>query len=466
MLKRILIANRGEIAVRIIRCCLEMDIETVAVYSSADKNTLAVLAATESVCIGPARAADSYLQGDLIIEAARRTGCDAIHPGYGFLSENASFAEKCEKNGIVFIGPSADIIRRMGDKQAARALMIRAGVPVVPGSDGLIRSLEEALKAADRIGYPVLIKASAGGGGRGMRKVFSPDEMKQSLREAKAEAQAAFGSDDMYLEKLVQDPHHVEIQILADRKGHTIWLGERDCSIQRNNQKLLEEAPSPLLNEKLRRKMGKTAVKAAKAAGYCSAGTVEFLVDHEGNYYFIEMNTRIQVEHPVTEELMDIDLIREQIRIAAGMELKLPQPEVPSSRHVIECRINARNTGTVGFLHFPAGYGVRIESDLYSGCTISPWYDSMIAKIIVTGRTRLDTIRRLRRALEELVIEGVETNADFMHLLTYQPDFILGRYNTGFWDKNHREIEEWLSKGDRIQMHKQKTDSAEREQEP
>ncbi|MDO4617148.1 MAG: acetyl-CoA carboxylase biotin carboxylase subunit [Lachnospiraceae bacterium] len=447
MFKRILIANRGEIAVRIIRCCMEMDIETVAVYSTEDRNSLAVMAATESVCIGPAKAADSYLKEDVIIEVAKRCGCDAIHPGYGFLSENASFARKCLDNGIAFIGPSAEIISRMGDKQSARELMIRTGVPVVPGSDGLLLTLEDAKTAAARVGYPVLLKASAGGGGKGMRKAFSPEELEQAWSSARAEAKAAFGNDDMYLEKLVQNPHHVEMQILADQHGNTICLGERDCSIQRNNQKLLEEAPSPLLDEKLRRKMAKTAVKAAKAAGYFSAGTVEFVLDDDRNFYFIEMNTRIQVEHPVTEELVGIDLIREQIRIAAGMKLNMTQDEVRQSCHTIECRINAATTGRITFLHMPAGYGVRVESALYTGCEISPYYDSMIAKIIVSGKTRLEAIRRLRRALEELVIEGIETNADFMHLLTFHPDFILGKYNTGFWEKNHWEIEEWLSKG-------------------
>ncbi len=447
MFKRILIANRGEIAVRIIRCCIEMDIETVAVYSTADRNSLAVMAAARSVCIGPERAQDSYLKGDTLIEVAKMTGCDAIHPGYGFLSENAEFAKKCEENGIVFIGPSSEIISRMGDKQSARQLMIQNGVPVVPGSKELLGSLEEARKIAGEVGYPVMLKASAGGGGKGMRRAYSEEELEHAYATAKAEAKAAFGNDDMYLEKLVVNPHHVEIQILADQEGNTIYLGERDCSIQRNNQKLMEEAPSPLLDEELRKEMGETAVRAAKAAGYYSAGTIEFVMDDDRNYYFIEMNTRIQVEHPVTEELVGMDLIREQIRIAAGLKLNTVQEDIQIRKHVIECRINAQSTGKITFLHLPAGYGVRTESHLYSGYEISPWYDSMIAKIIVSGKTRLDAIRRLRRALEEIIIEGVDTNVNFMHLLTYHPDFILGRYDTGFWEKNHGEIEEWISRG-------------------
>lgn len=447
MFKKILIANRGEIAVRIIRCCREMDIETVVVYSTADKNSLAVMTATHAVCIGPAKSGLSYLNGDIIIETALKTGCEAIHPGYGFLSENADFAQKCEENGIVFIGPSADIIRRMGDKQAARSLMMKTGVPVVPGSDGLIKSAEEAAALAEKIGYPVLLKASAGGGGKGMRKAFSAEEIKNAFETARAEAKAAFNNDDMYMEKLVVNPHHIEIQILADKAGNAVYLGERDCSIQRNNQKLLEESPSRIVSSELRREMGETAVKAAKAAGYYSAGTVEFVMDDEGHYYFIEMNTRIQVEHPVTEMITGIDLIREQLRIADGMELNVTQDSISMECHAIECRINAETAGVVKFLHFPGGYGVRVDSHLFTGYEISPFYDAMIAKVIVTGKTRLEAIRRLRRALEELVIEGVKTNLEFMHLLTYHPDFIRGNYNTGFWDKNNETIHKWLQEG-------------------
>lgn len=451
MFRRILIANRGEIAVRIIRCCREMQIESVVVYSSADEKSLPVMLATHAVCIGPAKASESYLRQDVLIETALRMECDAIHPGYGFLSENADFARKCEENGVVFIGPSADIIQNMGDKQSARKLMMANEIPVVPGSKELITRVEQAQALAETIGYPVLLKASAGGGGKGMRRVFAEDEMENALKTAKAEAMAAFGNDDMYLEKLIVNPHHVEIQILADREGNTVYLGERDCSIQRNNQKLLEESPSPLLDDSLRQEMGMTAVKAAKAAGYYSAGTVEFVVDDEKNYYFIEMNTRIQVEHPVTEEMTGTDLIKEQIRIAAGMKLNMAQDDIALQKHVIECRINAAGPGKINFLHFPAGNGVRVESHLFSGYEVGPFYDSMIAKIIVSGKTRLEVIRRLRRCLEELVIDGIETNAEFMHLLTYQTDFIKGQYNTGFWEKNHQEIESWLEEG--LQSH-------------
>ena len=447
MFKRILIANRGEIAVRIIRCCREMNIESVLVYSEADEKSLPVMIATHAVCIGPAKASESYLRQDVLIETALRMGCDAIHPGYGFLSENASFAKKCEENGLVFIGPSARIIQSMGDKQSARKLMMEHQVPVVPGSKELISSVEQAKEMAAVIGYPVLIKASAGGGGKGMRKVFSPEELENAFQTAKAEAKAAFDNDDMYMEKLIINPHHVEIQILADKEGNTVYLGERDCSIQKNNQKLLEEAPSPLLDDALRKEMGMTAVRAAKAAGYYNAGTVEFVVDDDKNYYFIEMNTRIQVEHPVTEEMTGMDLLKEQIRIAAGMKLNVTQEDIVLRGHVIECRINALRPGKINFLHLPGGCGVRVESHLFAGYEVSPYYDSMVAKLIVSGKTRLEVLRRLRRCLEELVIDGIETNAELMHLLTYHCDFIKGKYNTGFWEKNHEEIEGWLEEG-------------------
>lgn len=447
MFKRILIANRGEIAVRIIRCCREMDIETVVVYSTADAKTLPVMIATEAVCIGPARAKDSYLNQDVLIDVAQRYQCTAIHPGYGFLSENADFARKCEENGIVFIGPSAGIIEHMGDKMSARKLMQQAGVPVVPGSEGLLTSVTDAIDLAEKIGYPVLLKASAGGGGKGMRKAYSPEEIRHAYQTAKAEAKAAFGNDDMYMEKLVLNPHHIEIQILADGAGNVISLGERDCSIQKNNQKLLEESPSRVLDPQMRAQMSAAAIRAAKAAGYFSAGTVEFVVDDEKHFYFIEMNTRIQVEHPVTEMITGMDLIKEQIRIAAGMKLRIHQEDIDLRGHAIECRINAQAPGTVSFLHFPAGYDLRVESHLYSGYEVSPFYDPMIAKIIARGATRMEAIRRLRRALEELIIEGVETNAEFMHLLTYHPAFIKGTYNTGFWEKNHEMIQEWVLEG-------------------
>ena len=447
MFKRILVANRGEIALRIIRCCREMGIETVAVYSTADEETLPVMLATHRVCIGPPKASDSYLNEDVILTTALKMGCDAIHPGYGFLSENARFAKKCEENGITFIGPSSEIIEKMGDKQTARQMMIKEGVPVVPGSAGLIETLEEAKNAAERIGYPVLIKASAGGGGKGMRKVFAPEELTNAFLAAKEEARAAFGNGDLYMEKLILNPHHIEFQILGDWHGNLIYLGERDCSIQRRNQKLLEESPAWVLSEDLRKQMGEAAVKAAKAAGYYSAGTVEFVLDSENHFYFIEMNTRIQVEHPVTEMLTGVDLLKEQIKIAAGRKLELTQDDIKSEGHAIECRINAEAAGKIGQLHFPGGYGVRIDSHLYGGCEVSPYYDSMVAKVIVKGQTRLDAIRRLRRALEELIIEDLKTNAEFMHLLTYHPEFIRGSYNTSFWEKNSDTIMKWYQEG-------------------
>lgn len=446
-MKRILVANRGEIALRIIRCCREMDIETVVVYSKADEHSLPVMTATYGVCIGPAKAAESYLNENAILEAALKMNCDAIHPGYGFLSENPEFARLCEENGITFIGPSADIIESMGDKQAARKLMQENGIPVVPGSKGLVTSVEEAKQLASEIGYPILLKASAGGGGKGMRKAFSEKNIAKAFETAKAEAKAAFGNDDMYLEKLILHPHHIEFQILADKFGNIVYLGERDCSIQKNNQKLLEESPSWALSNELRQEMGEVAVKAAKAAGYYSAGTVEFVLDEENNYYFIEMNTRIQVEHPVTEMISGIDLIKEQIRIAAGMKLSLNQNEVILKGHAVECRINAQQTGKVNFLHFPAGYGIRVDSHLFAGYEISPYYDSMLAKIIVTGNTRLEAIRRMRRALEELVIDGVDTNAEFMYLVMYHPDFIRGNYNTAFFEEHSDEILKWQQEG-------------------
>lgn len=446
-MKRILVANRGEIALRIIRCCREMDIETVVVYSKADEHSLPVMTATYGVCIGPAKAAESYLNENAILEAALKMNCDAIHPGYGFLSENPEFARLCEENGITFIGPSADIIESMGDKQAARKLMQENGIPVVPGSKGLVTSVEEAKQLASEIRYPILLKASAGGGGKGMRKAFSEKNIAKAFETAKAEAKAAFGNDDMYLEKLILHPHHIEFQILADKFGNIVYLGERDCSIQKNNQKLLEESPSWALSNELRQEMGEVAVKAAKAAGYYSAGTVEFVLDEENHYYFIEMNTRIQVEHPVTEMISGIDLIKEQIRIAAGMKLSLNQNEVILKGHAVECRINAQQTGKVNFLHFPAGYGIRVDSHLFAGYEISPYYDSMLAKIIVTGNTRLEAIRRMRRALEELVIDGVDTNAEFMYLVMYHPDFIRGNYNTAFFEEHSDEILKWQQEG-------------------
>ncbi len=451
MFKRILIANRGEIALRILRCCREMEIETVAVYSTADKDALHVQLATQSVCIGPPKAADSYLNMRAILAAALKTGCDAIHPGFGFLSENSEFARLCAECGIVFIGPSGDVIDAMGNKSAARTLMIRNRVPVVPGSDGAVETAEDAARIAEKIGYPVLIKAAAGGGGRGMRRVFSPDELESSFAAARAESVACFGSGEMYLEKLVLQPRHVEFQILADNFGNVVHLGERDCSIQRKNQKLMEESPCKALSPALREQMGAAAVAAARAAGYTSAGTVEFVLSPEGEFYFIEMNTRIQVEHPVTEMVTGIDLIREQIRIAAGLPLGFTQDDVQLRGHAIECRINAEDParnfmpcpGTVQFLHLPGGCGVRVDTALYTGYTTSPYYDSMIAKVIVHAPTRLEAIRRMRRALEELVIDGIHTGADLAHMILYHPDYMKGSYNTAFLEQHMDELLRW-----------------------
>ncbi|MEA5011924.1 MAG: acetyl-CoA carboxylase biotin carboxylase subunit [Angelakisella sp.] len=451
MFKRILIAGRSEIAVRIIRTCRELGIETVAVYSTADADSLHVKLATQSVCIGPAKAADSYLNQKAILTAAQQSGCGAIHPGYGFLSENDEFADLCNQNGIKFIGPKGEVIRKMGNKAAARALMQSCGVPVVPGSSGVVEDVSQAAAEAEKIGYPVLIKASAGGGGRGMRRADDKNELLAAFSAAKAEATACFGNGEVYIEKLILNPRHIEFQILADEHGHIIHLGERDCSIQRKNQKLMEEAPSKCLTPALRKSMGEDAVKAAKAANYQGAGTIEFVVDSQGNYYFIEMNTRIQVEHPVTEMITGMDLIAQQIRIAAGLELTVAQEDVALSGHAIECRINAENPaanfmpqpGQTTFMHLPNGNGVRVDTALYTGYALSSYYDSMIAKIIVHAPTRLAAIRRMRRALEELVIEGYPTNAELAHLILHHPDYITGKYDTGFIAKNLDALLAW-----------------------
>ena len=444
MFKRVLIANRGEIALRIIRALREMNIESVSIYSEADRDSLPAILAAKSICIGPARPSESYLNAELILDIAERMGCDAIHPGYGFLSENAAFARKCEERGICFIGPSWRLIEALGDKQTAKQLMLENNVPVIKGSKDIVRGTEEALKVAADIGYPVIVKATAGGGGKGMRIVRSEAELGNELAAAQAEAKAAFGNGDCYIEKYIEEPRHIEIQIMADRHGHAVHLGERNCSVQRHHQKLLEEAPSWGLSDKLREEMGMTAVRAAKAAGYDSVGTVEFILDAEGHYYFMEMNTRIQVEHPVTEMLTGIDLVREQIYIAAGRELKLRQEDIRFDGNVIECRINARGTGNVKLLHFPAGPGVRIESALYEGCTVTPYYDSMLAKIIVHDDTRLGAIKRMRRCLEELVISGVPTDIDEMYMIMNHPEFVLGNYNTGFCEKYKADFEKSL----------------------
>ena len=447
MLKRVLIANRGEIALRVLRACRELEIETVAAYSEADAEALHVQLATESVCIGPARAVDSYLNQDALLTAALATGCDGIHPGYGFLSENADFSDACAKAGLTFIGPSGEAIRKAGSKSAARDLMKAAGVPVTPGSDGPVSSVEEALAAAEAVGWPVLLKASAGGGGRGIRRCDGPDALPAACAEAKAEAAACFGNDEMYLEKLVLNPRHVEVQILADRQGHTIHLGDRDCSVQRRNQKLIEEAPAPGLSPALRRAMGEAAVRAAEAVGYEGAGTVEFLVDGE-NFYFMEMNTRIQVEHGVTELVTGVDLVRQQLRIASGLPLDMGQEDVTIRGCAMECRVNAEDPhgdfrpcpGKVEFLHFPGGAGVRVDSCLYNGCTMSPYYDSLAAKVLAHGATRLEAIRKLRRCLEEFTLEGFPTNAELSYEILFHPVFVRGRCTTGFLDAHLAEL--------------------------
>ena len=455
MFQRVLIANRGEIAVRILRACREIGVDAVTVYSAADADSLHVQLSPNAVCIGPAKAADSYLNVDALLTVAKETGCDAIHPGYGFLSENADFAQRCADLGLAFIGPSGAVIQAMGNKAAARELMQKHNVPVVPGSDGPVETAQDAVEIAQKIGYPVLVKASAGGGGRGMRRVDQPEELVAKFEEARAEALACFGDGQLYLEKLILNPKHIEFQILADRHGNVIHLGERDCSIQRKNQKLIEESPSRALSDDLRRAMGEAAVKAAKAAGYQSAGTVEFVLAHDGSFYFIEMNTRIQVEHPVTEFVTGLDLIREQIRIAAGLPLSVRQEDIRQDGCAMECRINAEDPregfrpapGRVDFLHLPGGPGVRVDTALFNGCELSPWYDSLAAKVVVHAPTRLETLRKMRRALEELIIEGFPTTADLCHLILYQPDFIKGRYDTGFLEQHMEELLQWDCEG-------------------
>jgi len=451
MFKRILIANRGEIAMRVLRCCQEMGIETVLACSAEDMDSLPAQFATKRVCIGPSAAAKSYLNQEAVVQAALSFQCEAIHPGYGFLSENADFASLCEEHGILFIGPSPEMIRMMGDKQSARALMKKHGVPVVPGSDGILKDWKEAAEIARKVGYPVLLKATAGGGGRGMRTAYDESEIQNAYESAQAEALSAFGDGSLYLEKLILHPHHIEVQILGDSRGHIIHLGERDCSLQRRNQKLLEEAPARILKSRQREALHRAALRAAKAVRYRSAGTVEFVLDREGNFYFIEMNTRIQVEHPVTEMITGVDLVREQIRIAAGLELSCRQSDISFSGHAIECRINAENPakgfapcpGNISFLHFPAGKGVRVESALYNGSRVSPWYDSMIAKVIVHAPGRLEAIRKMRVALEEMTVEGINTNLEFLYLLMFNPDYLSGHVDTGFLEKDAEAIIRW-----------------------
>lgn len=452
MLKRVLIANRGEIALRILRACREMGIETVAAHSQADEEALHVQLATQAVCIGPARAADSYLNQSALLTAATATGCDGVHPGYGFLSENADFADACAAAGLTFIGPSGDAIRKAGSKSAAREIMRAAGVPVTPGSDGPVNSVEEALSAAERVGWPVLLKASAGGGGRGIRRCDDPAALSEAYAEARAEARACFGNDEMYLEKLVLRPRHIEFQILADRHGNVVHLGDRDCSVQRRNQKLIEEAPARCLSRALRSEMGEAAVRAARAVGYEGAGTVEFLLDADGqHYYFMEMNTRIQVEHGVTELVTGVDLVRQQLRVASGLPLDIEQADVCLRGHAIECRVNAEDPaqnfrptpGKVEFLHFPGGAGVRVDSCLYSGCTLPPYYDSLAAKLLVHAPTRLKAIRKMRRCLEEFTLEGFPTNAELSYEILYHPVFVRGGCTTAFLDENLRSLLEF-----------------------
>ena len=443
MLKKVLIANRGEIAVRIIRACRALGIKTVAVYSTADRQALHVYLADEAVCIGPPPARDSYLNTTAIITAALGTGADAIHPGYGFLSENATFAKMCRDNGIIFVGPAPEVIDRMGNKSQARRTMMDAGVPVTPGCRESFHDAQTAFEAAKQLGWPIMIKASSGGGGKGMRVSESEDDFIEEFTIAQRESQNAFGDNTMYLERAVMDPRHVEVQVLADTFGNVVALGERDCSIQRNHQKMVEESPSPALDPATRERMMADAVKACKAVGYTSAGTIEFLLDRDGNYYFMEMNTRVQVEHCVTEFVTHVDIVREMLCIAAGEKLSFTQDDVRLDGHAIECRINAEipeknfmpSPGTITQTHLPGGNGVRVDTAIYDGFTITPYYDSLIAKVIVRGRTRLEAIEKMRTALEEMVIVGVHTNLDFQYSIMENDTFRAGKADTGFIDK-------------------------------
>ncbi len=440
MFKKILIANRGEIAMRLIRTCKEMGIKTVAVYSKADEESLHVRFADEAVCIGPAPSSESYLKMANIIAAAEITNADAIHPGYGFLSENAKFSKICEEHDIKFIGASAEMIEKMGDKATAKATMKAAGVPTIPGSERIIPSLEVCHTLAKEVGYPVMLKATAGGGGKGMRAVWNNQELEKAWESARQESKAAFGNDDMYLEKLIEEPRHIEIQVVGDSYGKACHLSERDCSVQRRHQKLTEETPSPFMTKELRKKMGEAAVKAAEYIAYEGAGTIEFLVDKHKNFYFMEMNTRIQVEHPITEQVIDFDLIREQILVASGVRIsgKNYLPKL----HSIECRINAEDPnndfrpspGKIETLHFPGGHGIRLDTHVYSGYTIPPHYDSMIAKLVTTAQTREEAINKMKRALEEFVIEGIKTTIPFHKKLMEHPDYIEGNYTTKFME--------------------------------
>ncbi|KGM96977.1 acetyl-CoA carboxylase [Clostridium novyi A str. 4552] len=443
MFNKILIANRGEIAVRIIRACREMGIETVAVYSDIDKDALHVQMADEAVCIGPAKPSESYLNMENIISATVLTGAQAIHPGFGFLSENSKFAEMCNECNIIFIGPDIETMNNMGNKSKAREIMMKANVPIVPGTEGNVETAKEALKEAERIGYPVMVKAAAGGGGRGIRIVRNADELTKMFETAKREAEVAFGDGSMYMEKFIENPKHVEIQVLGDNHGNVVHLGERDCSIQRRNQKVLEETPCPIMTKELRMKMGDIAVKAAKAVNYKGAGTIEFLLDKNGEFYFMEMNTRIQVEHPVTEMITGIDLVKEQIKVAYGSKLNVTQEDIKFSGHSIECRVNAENPakgfmpspGTINITCIPGGSGVRIDSALYQGYKMPPNYDSMIAKLIVHGKDRNEAISKMKRALGEFILDGIDTNISFQFEILNNESFQEGTYNTGFINK-------------------------------
>ncbi|MCC8111863.1 MAG: acetyl-CoA carboxylase biotin carboxylase subunit [Ruminococcus sp.] len=442
-MKKVLIANRGEIAVRIIRACREMGLQCVTVYSTADRSALHAEIADESVCIGPASVQESYLNQAALIAACENTGAQALHPGFGFLSESAEFAQLCLDNSIIFIGPSPESIAMLGDKARAKETMKKAGVTVIPGSDGVVGSVEAAKKIAVEIGYPVLVKASAGGGGKGIRRVDSEEQLEEQMLLAKEEARLFFGNDDVYLEKLIVGPHHVEIQIIADKQGNTVALGERDCSMQRRNQKVIEESPSPLMTPELRQAMQEAAVRAAMACGYYNAGTIEFLVDDDRNFYFMEMNTRIQVEHPVTEWVTGMDLVQTQLLVAQGKPLPFTQEDIEVKGHAIECRINAENPeqdfrpspGTIQLLHIPGGPGIRVDSAVYQGYTIPPYYDSMIAKLIVHASTRERAIMKMRWALSEFIVDGIDTNIDFQLKLIKNKAFQAGAYDNTFLEK-------------------------------
>ncbi len=445
MFDKVLIANRGEIAVRIIRACREMGIKTVAVFSEPDREALHTQLADEAVCIGGAKVSESYLNMQNIISAAVEKKAQAIHPGFGFLSENSTFASMCEVCNIQFIGPSASVIDAMGNKSNARDLMIRAGVPVIPGSDGVVENLEQAYEVADRLGYPVMVKASAGGGGKGIRIVRQKEDLANAFESARSETLAAFGDDTMYMEKVIENARHVEVQVLGDNFGNVVHLGERDCSLQRKNQKVLEEAPSPAINEEVRAAMCESAIKAAKAANYQSAGTIEFLYDKSGNYYFMEMNTRVQVEHPITEMITGVDIIKEQIRIAAGEKLSVSQEDIQIQGHAIECRINAENPdknfapcpGEIDYLLLPSGgLGLRVDTAVFEGYEIPPFYDSMIAKVITYGKDRKEAMSKMKRALYEFIISGIDTNIEFQNTILNHPDYIKGEFDTSFLEEH------------------------------